>query len=153
MSEVDMDATMTALRRQQMDALVQETALVLEHSLTLQSISKHWSKDCWDSQFTECKEDPPGDYAEVVLGREGGRRTSSDLEALAELAKKWLKVSLECEGGGGGGGGDANETASSVTHHEEAGYWPALVKRGIRYKRLLSLLFYLLDRGQKLNAR
>ncbi len=136
-----------ARERQQMELFLSETAVLLE-SLDLRGLPKAWTRDAWESQFTEAKE-PPEQYRREVLLRDGGERASEDMEAVTDLALKWMSVNQkraerggggeeesnredEQEGAGAGAGARANDSASSAAAGEDCGYWSNLVRQGIK---------------------
>ncbi len=114
--------------RRQMELFMEETSLILSESLSLRGLPKHWTRDCWESQFTECHA-PPSEYRQGVLAREDGGRAAEDLEAVADLALKWREANErrpEEEAAG------HNDSAASGSVSDDAGYWSALVRRGIK---------------------
>lgn len=120
-------------------------------SLHLDELDESWVRDIWDAQFTECQELDP-EY-EAYL-RQQHVDICKTLDKTTDYAQKWLKLSDQHS---------RNEASGSLLVMDHSGlsvsgvganaeFWTTLIKEGIKYKSLIALLYYYLDRGQKLQS-
>lgn len=99
-------------------------------------------------QFTECH-DLPEEFE--IAHEESGRSVGQLLDKAANFAQKWLKF-LKDEDLNASSLQKSHDDASTSLYSTNSSFWTALIQRGVKYKSLIALLFYYMEKGHKFDA-
>ena len=70
-------------QQQRLQEMVLDETALLADSLRLRSLSKEWTRETWESQFTEVRHPPDPDFRAKVVRQDEGQRLADTLQAVS----------------------------------------------------------------------